>query len=257
MDSDQDAIDDYVLNSDSKKSLPTGPIVEDLVRDEQGDIGAWKWYWLGDTPETAASDDQVLVFLLHDETTDEVEAYRTSRAMFNAHAAPVDVSLYVFRDSKSDRMGEEKYNALFFDTPKGERSLVKVITNTLEGRELEVPKSLRIVLRGFDIGGADYPVYSLTNHYFAMNDGTGGKVSMFDGFYEATFDGDVFDSDYTRVEGIKSGDPTVTVKKDQSVWPEWTGKDAAEDIGGENYKRLDGVWYNENGTLPPEDAVAA
>ena len=36
-----------------------------------------------------------------------------------------------------------------------------------------------------------------------------------------------------------------------------SGKDAAEDIGGESYKRLDGVWYNENGTLPPEDAVAA
>ena len=254
MDADQDAINTYVLDDDSKQTLPTGPIIEGLAPD--GEAEGRKRYWLGDTPETAADDGQVLVYLLHDEATDELDAFRTSRAMLDAGERPVDVSLYLFRDSKSDRMGEEKYNALFFDTPEGEKSLVKVMTDVLEGRDLEVPKSLRIVLRGFDLG-ADLPAYSLTDHFFAMNDGTDGKVSMFDGFYEATFDGDIFDSDYTRIEGILNNDLTVTVKQGQSIWPEWTGKDAAEDIGGESYKRLDGVWYNENGTLPPEDDVAA
>ena len=251
---DQDAINTYVLDDDSKQTLPTGPIIEGLAPD--GEAEGRKRYWLGDTPETAADDGQVLVYLLHDEATDELDAFRTSRAMLDAGERPVDVSLYLFRDSKSDRMGEEKYNALFFDTPEGEKSLVKVMTDVLEGRDLEVPKSLRIVLRGFDLG-ADLPAYSLTDHFFAMNDGVGGKVSMFDGFYEASFDGDVFDSDYTRIEGIVNNDLTVTVKQGQSIWPEWTGKDAAEDIGGESYKRLDGVWYNENELPLPEDAAAA
>ncbi|MBQ7372405.1 MAG: hypothetical protein IJW67_11125, partial [Blautia sp.] len=77
--------------------------------------------------------------------------------------------------------------------------------DVLEERELEIPKTLRIVLRGFEIDGADdtdYPVYSLTDHFFAMNDGTDGEVSMFDGFYTASIDDGTFESVYTRIESV-------------------------------------------------------
>ena len=178
---------------------------------------------------------------------------------------------------------------MFFDTPEGEKSLVKVITDVLEERELEIPKTLRIVLRGFEIDGVDdtdYPFYSLTDHFFAMNDGTDGEVSMFDGFYEAEINGGTFESTYTRIESIpkrdsdsvqdqvqdgSSKDDTdqesdgipddgmdaslkVTVKKDQSIWPEWTSKETSSDIGGGDYILVDGEWlsYEEAKTTAGE-----
>ena len=158
-------------------------------------------------------------------------------------------------------MEEEKYNCMFFDTPEGEKSLVKVVTDVVDGRDIETPKALRIVLRGFDIDGVDLPVYSLTDHFFAMCDGTDGTVSAFDGAYVNTFDGNTFDSEYIRIEGIVDGDLNVTIKEGQPIWSEWTGEDSAEDIGGRKYERVDGVWYNE-GEAPepqplPEDAAAA
>ena len=104
-------------------------------------------------------------------------------------------------------------------------------------RELEMPKSMNIVLRAYDIEGSDFPVYSLTDHFFALCDGTDGGVSMFDGFYTNTFDGDTFDSDYIRIEGIVDGDLNVTVKQGQNIWPEWIDKDAASDIAGNDYAR--------------------
>ena len=181
---------------------------------------------------------------MNDET-DEVDAFRTTPNMIAGGEAPVDVSLYLYRDSQSDRRGIEAYNAMFFDMPEGEWSLVKVMTNVLLGRELEMPKALRIVLRSFEIDGADWPVYSLSDHFFAMCDGTDGSVSMFDDFYDATFADGVFDSDYIRIEGILGDDMQVTVKGGQSIWPEWTGKDTAEDIGGGKFVRVDDTWYPE------------
>ena len=239
---DQEAIDAFALGGTN--TLPEDPkIVEGLT--ELGEDEGWKMFWLGETPETVQDPDEWLIVIYWNEETDEIDAGRITKNMLEADEDPVDVSLYLFRDSKSDRRGEEKYNVLFFDTPVGYQSLVKVVTNVLEGRKLEIPKPIRIVLRGRRIGGADLPVYSLTDHYFAMNDGTDGEVSMFDGFYTATFDGDVFDSAYTRVEGIRDGDLTITLKKNQPIWPEWTDKDSAEDLNGEKYELVDEVWYKE------------
>ena len=78
-----------------------------------------------------------------------------------------------------------------------------------------------------------------------MCDGTKGKVDLFDGLYRATFDGDVFESDYTRIEGISTGDIVLTIKKGQSVWPEWIGDDEAEDLGGKQYRLEDGQWVEQ------------
>lgn len=242
-DADQEAIDAFALGGTD--SLPANPkIVEGLT--ELGEDEGWKCFWLGETPETVQDPDEWLIVIYWNEETDEIDAGRITKRMLEANEEPMDVSLYLFRDSKSDRRGEEKYNVLFFDTPKGHKSLVKVVTNVLEGRKLEIPKPIRIVLRGRRIGGADLPVYSLTDHYFAMNDGTDGEVSMFNGFYTATFDGDVFDSAYTRIEGIRDGDLKITLKKDQPVWPEWTDKDSAEDLNGDKYELVDEVWYKED-----------
>ena len=93
--------------------------------------------------------------------------------------------------------------------------------------------------------GIDLPVYSLTDHLFVLCDGTKGTISLFDDAYHATFDGDVFDSDYTRVEGISTGDIVVTIKKDQPVWPEWTDENEAQDIGGKKYHLTEDQWSEE------------
>ena len=74
---------------------------------------------------------------------------------------------------------------------------------------------------------------------------TAGKVNMFGDFYASTFDGDVFESAYTRVEGIRDGNLKVTLKKDQPIWPEWTDEDSAEDQNGEKYELTDKGWFKE------------
>ena len=42
-----------------------------------------------------------------------------------------------------------------------------------------------------------------------------GIVRMFGGAYLAVYDTDVFESDYLRIEGIRDGDLTVIIRKDQ------------------------------------------
>ena len=124
--------------------LPHGKIAEGLTRGDTAD--GWTVWWLGDTPETAESDDQTLIFLRIKEDEDLLTAWRTSRSMIAAGESPVDVSLFLYRDSSSDRMGIEKYNVLFFDTPAGEKGLVKIVTGVL-GRTLEMPKPINVQLR--------------------------------------------------------------------------------------------------------------
>ena len=237
---EQNAVNDSILNGNA---LPNGTLTDGLTNGEPLD-GDWMIYWLGHTPETAETDDEVLAYLLVNTKTDEIDAYRTSVTRIETGEDPIDVSLYLFRDQSADRKGEEKYNVFFFDTPEGQKSLVKIITSVPGTERLELPKRLDIILRGAQIEGADFPVYSLTDHFFALCDGTDGEVSIFDGFYEATLQNDTFESDYIRIENVSGTDPQVTVKKDQDVWPEWTSEETAEDIGGKKYQKLDSVWYS-------------
>jgi len=116
----------------------------------------------------------------------------------------------------------------------------------VNGRELEMPRPIHVILRAGRLAGTTLPVYAISGHLFVMNDGTRGIISLFDGAYEATFDGDIFESDYSKVEGIRSGKPVFTVKKGQPIWPEWTGKDTASDIGGKKYVRHDGEWAEQD-----------
>ena len=220
--------------------LPEGEIVEGLIPGETWD--GWQFYWIGATPETATDPDQTLICLLVNPETDEVDAFRTSLSLMETENPVVDVSLSLYRDSKSDRMEIEKYNMFFFDTRDSEPSLVKVLTTVLENRTLEMPRPMQVKLRAFYLAGADMPVYSISDDLFVMNDGTDGEVSLFDGFYTAIFDGDTFDSGYTRVEGIRDGNLTVTIREGQPAWPEWTGTNEAESLDGHRYMLVDGEW---------------
>jgi len=72
--------------------------------------------------------------------------------------------------------------------------------------------------------------------------GAGEGVSLFGGFYKNSFDGDTFDSDYMRIEGIRDNELSVTLKKDQEIWPEKLGETYGEDLNGGRYELVDGVW---------------
>lgn len=194
----------------------------------------------------AEQEDQVLYYLMVNGETDEMKAFRTSVSAERRGEAPMEMSLFFYRDSKSDRRGENRYNIMLFDTPAEEMNLAKIVTNVLENREMEMPTPLRVVLRRFDLDGADLPGCSISDHLFAMNDGTDGTVSMFDGFYQAVITSDVFDSAYTRVEGISGPNPVFTIKANQPIWPTWTGEDTAEDLNGTNYRLEKDGWYADD-----------
>ncbi len=225
------------------QGLPQGTIIHGAV--DGGIVEGCHLYWIGDTPETAKDPDQTLIVLMVNEETDEVDAFRTSVSMLEQNEPLVDVSLYLYRDSKSDRMEIECYNAFWFDTEDNEMSLVKLVTGVLENRELEMPRPLRIKLRAFTLAGADMPVYSICDRLFILSDISDGHVDLLDGAYTARFDGDVFESGYIRVEGISSNNPTATLKEGQVVWPEKTGEDTAEDVGGRQFVLKEGTWVEQ------------
>ena len=239
---EQSAINDSILNG---STLPDGSVTGGLSEGEALD-GSWIIYWLGHTPETAETDDEVLIYLLVNPETDEVKAFRTSVERLEKEEEPIAVSLYLFRDRTADRRGEEKYNVFFFDTPAGEKSLVKIVTAIPGASDMELPLPLKIVMRGIRIEGADYPVYSLTDHFFAMCDGTDGKVSIFGGFYQATVRDDTFESDFIVITNLSSGDPQITVKGGQDIWPEDNGDGTATALDYKEYKRDGNFWYNIN-----------
>jgi len=226
------------------EEVPTGDLLTDIAPSDE--VNGWKLYWLGDNPETAQDEDQTLIGLAYNEEFDELLAFRTTRAAFEPDRLGALVSLYIFRDSKSDRMGEEKYNVLLYDVPAGEAGEIRFITNVLGGRELELPKALNVTMRGMEIEGTSLPVFCMTNHFFIMCDGTAGGVNLYDGIYTNTFDGDTFDSDYLRIEGIRDNNLTVTIKQDQPVWPEKLDETHAVDGNGDRYTQNDsGEWEKE------------
>ena len=249
---DQAAIDACALEG---SELPRNINVVNTITGD-GIVDGWKRYWIGATPETAQSEDELLCFLLVNEATDEVDAFTTSVNALARGEQPVHVSLYLFRDSRSDRRGEERYNVMFFSTPTGKLDLVKAVSNVLEYREIEMPRPLRIVLRRFALEGADLPVYSISDHLYAMNDGADGIISMFGGFYQATVSEDTFDSAYTRIEDIYSVDPIITIKANQPIWPVRTGDKTGEDLEGRTYRQEDDGWHSDEAPAA-EGAFAA
>ena len=82
-------------------------------------------------------------------------------------------------------------------------------------------------------------------------------MNVVNGAYTATFDGDVFESDYTRIEGCASGDLKVTVTQDQPIWPEWDDKTSAHDIGDRKYRLDDEGWTDvtDEDKAPADDSA--
>ena len=207
-----------------------------------GEQEGWRLYWLSETPETVQDPDQTLIFLLVNDQTDEVDAFRTTANMLERGEKPVDVSVYLFRDARADMRDEERYDLLFFDTPAGEQSIIKLMTDLADGSKLVMPKPLRIVLRAFSVNGAAPSSYSLNDHFYVLLDGSKGGASLAN-LYRNTFDGNTFESDYMVIEDIASGDISITLKQDQPIWPEISGQNAAEDVNGARYTRVGEVWY--------------
>ena len=110
---------------------------------------------------------------------------------------------------------------------------------------LRIPVELEIELRAYDLPGADMKAYCASGMFFALNDGTDGKVSMFDGAYEATCDGHTFESEFVRIEGIDGDKVLITIKEGQDVWAELTGEDTATDPDGNRFVRVNTKWYPE------------
>ena len=57
------------------------------------------------------------------------------------------------------------------------------------------------------------------------------------------------------------GNLNVILKEGQSIWPEWTGENSATDVAGNDFDRVDGVWYPAGDTpaaeAAPDEAAAA
>ena len=208
-----EAVNNCALNGGS---LPNGVLTEDVVAD--GEVYNWTVYWLGDTPLTAEDDDQPLLYLLADPETDEVIACRTSKRMLQEGEGPIVTSLLICRDTASDAREEEKYNVFFFDTPEGEMSIVKVITNTMSRTTMEMPRSLQVVLRAFPTHDSDVPAYSINDCVLELSQRRDGTATALNGAYAAVYTSNVFDGPYTRVEGITEGEFVITIKPDQPVW---------------------------------------
>ncbi|MBR2526896.1 MAG: hypothetical protein IKE58_00245 [Blautia sp.] len=231
----------------------------DIVKalSDEASADNFKLIWLGRKPADAEDDEQALFFLLIDEEEDKATVFRTSLAMIENGEKPVASSMLVFRDDKSDRKGEEAYNIAFYDTLDGEESMmVTLMTDILSDREMDTPVALKIKLRAFTVDGSEYDAYSVSGNLFVLNDGTDGSVELFDGSYKASFDGDVFESDYTRIEGVESGSPVVTIKADQPVWPEWKSETSAEDIEGNSFELKEDGWVQEEAEETEESAEA-
>ncbi len=234
-------------NYEEGDTLPTGEILTGIT--EGGSDGEGSTiYWIGQTPEEAG-EDALLYALLVNDTTDEVDAFRVTM-----DGREEDLSILIYRDSKSDRRGEVCYNIMFYATAEdSQESKFEVITDVLMGRELYTPSKLNVVLRAVDVQGADAKGYLIGGDLFVLDNGVDGVVNMINGGYTATFDGDVFESEYTRIEGCSTGDLVVTIKKDQPIWPEWDTRKTAHDIGGRKYELTDDGWVD---VTEPEETLA-
>ena len=219
-----------ILNHQADDDLPTGEILKGITGGESDGKGRLI-HWLGRVPEDA-KDNEPLYMLRLDPETDEAELLLTSAEAIRNGDEPKILSMLIYRDSQSDRKDEIRYNVMLYKSTDPEHGTCEIITDVLMGRELNLPASMNVMLRALRVKGADSAAYGITEHVFAADNGTDGTVNILDGAYTATFDGSVFESDFTRIEGCDTGAVKVTVKKEQPIWPEWDTETTAHDIGG-------------------------
>ena len=159
-----------------------------------------------------------------------------------ANEDPVEQSILLCRDSDADNKGIEKYSMVLYDTPEGKKNQVNLYTRVLNKPSMVLPHSISIGLREFHIEESELPVYSISDHLFVLSDGTKGQVELFDGFFKATFNGEIYDSDYVTIKGIHSGDLSAVLKKDQPIWPEFISYIECTDLNGTSFVLKDDKW---------------
>ena len=217
---------------------------------EAGQEGSVKFFWVGKSDKEAQDPNEPLYILTLDTETDEADLFLTSAAMLEAEKDPVNVSVLLYRDSKSDRRGEVLFNISMYATENPESSdLFEVLNDLKEEREIDTPESLTVILRPYHVPGCTGGAYVITDHVFALDDATDGKVSMYDGGFEATFDGDVYDSPYIRVEGVSTGELIITIKGGQPIYADLKKPKTAQDLNGGNYSLTEDGWTDEDGNL--------
>ena len=203
-------------------------------------------FWLGRTPEQAESDDEPLYYAAVNRVTDTVELFRTSRHMLQTGDKAIPQSAVLFRDAGYDRRGEVRYDLMCYDM--GEDDVIAtltVYTNLPGGDKLEMPASMKVQLREIAVDFSDGPVYSAAGCLYMLNKLENGKASLFDGYYNVTFDGNTFDSGFTRIEGVNTGNPVVTLTHDQPIWIEKDGVNHATDLANNAYILTEGEWRIE------------
>ncbi|MBR3018685.1 MAG: hypothetical protein IKH57_16665 [Clostridia bacterium] len=162
---DQDAMNAFALGNGK---LPQGEAVDKISMEADEESGK-TLYWIGYTPDTAPDNDTVLLYLAVNKETDRVEAFRTTPAMISRDEEPIPVSLFLFRASESGLLGQEKYNLMFFDTPAGEESVIRIVTGAADGQPLANPQPLRVILHGIPVAGTDFNGYAIHGRLFVMS----------------------------------------------------------------------------------------
>ena len=225
-----------------------GKVLEGVFEDQWLglDDEGYKVLWLGRTPEQAESDDEPLYYALVNLLADAVDIYRTSRHLVETGADAILQSVVLYRDAEYDRRGEVCYNLMCYDLDEDDDYANLTVSTDLPGNDnLEMPASMKLRLRKISVDFTDEPVYSAAGCLYMLNRLVDGKASLFDGYYNVTFDGNTFDSGFTRIEGVNTGNPVVTLTHDQPIWIEKNGEDRATDIANNAYILTEGEWRLE------------
>jgi len=69
---------------------------------------------------------------------------------------------------------------------------------------------------------------------------------VLDGVYQATVRDDTFESGYIVITNLSSGNPQITIKGGQDIWPEDNGNGTATTLDKKEYKQDGDSWYNIN-----------
>jgi hypothetical protein len=202
-----------------KMNLSDGVIVEGISEAEE--VNGLKRYWLGGTPETVQDPDQPLFWLIVDEETDELLAFRTSKRMLEEDGRSKETAMAIFTDSMNGWMNAGESLLVFYDSSTGD-STVSILSNAPVNREQEMADRMRIVLRGVRVNGSAWPAYSARDRYLVMAECRNGRVNVLDGLYTASYDGNTFESPYTRITGISEEEIRIIPKSDISLRTEQT-----------------------------------
>jgi hypothetical protein len=175
--------------------LSDGVILEGIS--DAGEVNGLKQYWLGDTPETATDPDQPLFCLRENEEADEAAFFRTSLRMLENGRNSRQTAIAIVPDSRN----AGKSCLVFYDHSSADNTVI-IISDAQKNLKEETASRMHVVLRGVRVSGSSLPAYSIRGRYLIMAECRNGFVNVLDGLYTASYDGNTFESPYTRITGI-------------------------------------------------------